>query len=175
MNPADSQIVRNCSSGSSILNRYRWSRQRLPLSSFGLYQETNFLRIQLFRSLIIHFWNGFLHSRRCLTRHLFSYSDHTNSILLRRYWADLPSELCEVKVHCLLIPLWNELYFFHCFSSRFLVWAHLYHGIWDYHFLQKCSEVIWSASLSHFPSGFWEYVPYHFSSLPPCPRWTLFA
>ena len=70
---------------------------------------------------------------------------HTNSILLRRYWADLPSELCEVKVRCLLIPLWSVSYFFLLFSSRILGWAHLSLGIKKDHFLHS----VWSSDWLH--------------------------
>ena len=74
-NPADSQILRSCSLFWIQSESLQMMTPAVP-SNFTcprllLYQGTNFLRILMVRKLIIHFWNGFVHSNGCLPRHLF--------------------------------------------------------------------------------------------------------
>ena len=93
-------------------------------------------------------------------------SHHTNWILLRRYWPDSPSELCEIKNSMLpKIQLRTVSYFF--LQSPFNVprlSAHVPRNMgWP---LSAKWWTIWCASLSHFPFVLQEYDPYHFASIP---------
>ena len=116
MNLADSYIVRNCSSRSSILNRWKWSRQQLPAASSVIVgfctQEPTSCGSRCFVNCSVAFETDLstpMDVWPSICSPLFTH--HTNSILLRRYWADLPSESCEIKVQCFLDPLRSVSYF----------------------------------------------------------------
>ena len=96
MNPADSQIVRNCSSTASwiLVDEHANCFQRLPLSSFA-----SVPRNQLLKDSTVSITDHDLLKWICPLPWMsdqvsFQPTHHTNSIRLRGYRADLPSDLC---------------------------------------------------------------------------------
>ena len=101
MNPGDSWIVPNCSFGSSILNRCRWSHWFFPVTSSV---HVEFCIKKLINSKSICFINCVFSSEVNFSLPLISVpiSDQLThiilSILVRRYRSDLSSALRERSI-----------------------------------------------------------------------------
>ena len=85
----------------------------LNIRPWCLHQSVHFLRFQLLWELIVHLRDGFLHALVRIDQVSAGWIRHTNSLLLRRYWADLLNELCEIRAPHSENPRWSESYIFH--------------------------------------------------------------